>query len=307
MTPDPRLPPDRVLLRLEHLMTEITTHPDTTARTDTPATPATAATATGEPVVVAMHPQARHQRAPGLLALRRRSVVLVGTAAAVLIAAGVGAVGLAGSPGLGTPAFAVTPDRGDVVIRIVDTTADAEQMTAQLAAEGLDIQVQTMTANPQVVGSWVGVSAEDTTDETVVADVIEQALGYPEDVRVPADVTGLTLVVGVPAELGDEPAVIGLRNAFAPGQPLACSPARGATLEEATAILEQQGLQPRTVAIGSLRPVQAEASDIVTIAYQADDAPDEVMLVTNAPDAPNLQGQLEYGFSPAAVADGACA
>lgn len=290
MTLDPRLPPDRVLLRLEHLMTEITTHPDTTAPADD-GLPEAARLSAG---------------AGSLRGMRRRSAVLVGTAAAVLVAAGAAAVVLAGSPGLGTPAFAVTTERGDVVIRIVDTTADAEQMTAQLAAQGLDIQVQTMTANPQVVGSWVGVSAEDTTDETVYTDVVEQALGYPEDVRVPADVTGLTLVVGVPPEPGEEPAVVGLRNAFAPGQPQACSPARGATLDQATAHLEEQGLITRTVAMGSLEPVQADPSDVVTIALQADDAPGEVLLITSAPDAPDLQGQLEYGFSPAALAGGGC-
>lgn len=267
--------------------------------------------------VTELHPASTssHQ-APESVAVRvarrgwRRPAVLVGVAAATLVAVGVGAVASSSSADLGQSAFAVSPAVGvaDAVrVRIVDTSAEAKQMTEQLHAQGLDVTVQTMPAVRQVVGTWVSVGSDGSpAAENAYDGIIAQTMGYTSDVVLPRGISGLTLTVAVAPSAGEAPAVLGLRNAFAPGGALACSPARGVPAEQAVQILEQGGYTPQTVSFPSLEPVIAAPGDIATMAYYDDASPKTIQLVVLAPGDRRAAPQLASGFSPSQAAAGTC-
>jgi len=286
MTDTPSLPPERVMMRLEHLMSEISrpSHEQDGVPEGT----------WGERSVTSI-------RSP-----HRRFAVIAGVAASVLVGTAVGSIAIAGSPGLGSPAFAVTPAGEDSRINILDTSAAAEQMTRQLSAKGLDVTVRTAAVNEQLVGTWVSVGSDGTTSEAVLSDLTEQALGYSDDIVVPRGADGLVLTVGVAPEAGEEPSVIGLRNGFAPGGPLECSPARGAQLDDATALLVDKGFSVRTVDFATLDPTAVAGSAIVTSVFHTDDAPDQLMVVALDPTDPRLDAQMNHGFSPHQAADPGC-
>ncbi|WP_339567374.1 hypothetical protein [Pseudokineococcus sp. 1T1Z-3] len=191
-------------------------------------------------------------------------------------------------------------------ISIIDTTAAAEEMTAQLAAEGLDVRVQTAPVTPQLVGTWVGVGSDGSTDEVVFDAVTAQALGYADDIAVPRGASGLTLTVGVPTEPGQAAQIIGMRNAFAPGGPLECSTARGATVAAATTMLTEQGYSTQVVRFPTFEPVAAKDTDLVPTVFYDDATPSHLLLVATDPGDATLQARRDLGFSPRQAASLDC-
>jgi hypothetical protein len=218
MTHDTPLAPDRLARRREHLMTEIAATQD-----------------------IAAAPAVRNPR--GTFWQPRR---LLAAAASVAVIAGAAftAMALTGGPtGAGATAFAVARlPHGKVSIRVVSTAASAKQMTDQLHAKGLDIFVTTVPATPQLVGTWVSMSTSQDFSPALAKDLVSQALSHSVTLDVPAHFTGsLGLSLAVAPSSGEQPEVAGLRNALAPGAPLACSGLSGTGPDHAAAVLERRG------------------------------------------------------------------
>jgi hypothetical protein len=199
----------------EHLMTEITTMPAVT-----------------EPAI-----RIRRWASP------RRIGATVGGIAVATAGAFAGLAVITGPAGLGPTAFAVSPEpHGVVAIHIVSTKASAEQMTRQLRSKGLHIRIATEPASPALVGTWIGVGADGRVPMSVVDEVGNQTEGYAATLEVPVSFPGtLVLDVGVPPRPGQQINVAGLRNALAPGGPLACNGLSGAKPANAAKTLTALG------------------------------------------------------------------
>jgi hypothetical protein len=213
---DTSLAPDRLARLRGHLMTEITRQPEAPAAT----TPVTA-----------------RRWTPRRVGLAATAVATATAAVFVGLTAGSG-------PGrLGPTAFAVTPEPdGVVAIHIVNTQASADEMTRQLRAKGLHIKVATMTASPSLVGTWLYNGATADVPASVQASVTNQRQGYAATIEVPASFPGtLTLGVGITPRPGQKVDVAGLRNALAPGGPLACRGLSGASPATAAKTLASLG------------------------------------------------------------------
>lgn len=217
MNPGLSLPPDRLARLREHLMTEISTAP--------------------APLAPAPSPPSRRRWTPA-----RLGVAVAGVAAATG-AVFVGLAVTAGPGGLGPTAFAVSHLPGDTVaIKVVDTAASADQMTRQLRAQGVHVTIQTITANPQLVGKWNGASFTADVPASLVHSVEQQEHGYVATIELPAIFPGeIGLTVGVPTPADETPGVVGVRNALAPGGPLFCDRLSGAQPAAAEQTLTAQG------------------------------------------------------------------
>ena len=180
---------------------------------------------------------------PRLRAKSRRLGVTLGAVAGVTAAVFVGLSATSGPAGLGPSAFAVTPaPHGDVSIHIVSTEASADEMTRQLQAKGLHIKITTDAASPALVGTWLYDGATDQVPQSVEQFISKQMEGYAATLEVPAIFPGtLTLGVGVSPRAGERINVAGLRNALAPGGPLACHSLSGAKPADAAKTLAALG------------------------------------------------------------------
>lgn len=213
-TRDTSLSPDRLTRLRGHLMTEISTAP---APAPTSAVP--------------------RRWAP-----RRLGMGLAAVAAATA-AVFVGLTVTTGPGGLGPAAFAVSHLPGDTVsIKVVNTKANADQMTRQLRAQGVNVSIQTLTATPQLVGTWVGAEFTPEVPSSVSDSIAQQEHGYVATLELPAVFPGaITLTVGVPRPAGETPNVAGMRNALAPGGLLFCDRLSGVRPSVAQQRLTAQG------------------------------------------------------------------
>lgn len=213
---DTSLSPGRLARLKGHLMTEITTAP--------------AAHAPGT--------DDGSRRRP-----RRRLGLAVAAVAAVTAAVLVGLVVTTGPGGLGPTAFAVSHLPGDTIaIKVVNTHASADQMTRQLHGQGVNVSIQTMTATPQLVGTWVAAGFTPEVPKSISDSIAEQEHGYVATLELPAVFPGaITLTVGIPTPAGETPNVGGVRNALAPGGLLFCDRLSGAKPAAAQKKLESQG------------------------------------------------------------------
>jgi hypothetical protein len=239
---DTSLHPDRLSRLRGHLMTEIATQP----------APAEAQAA---PIRI-------RRWTPRRLAVASAAIA-AGTAAVF-----VGLAATSGPGGLGPTAFAVTPQpHGVVAIHIVNTQASADEMTRQLQAKGLNIKIATMAATPALVGTWVAVGSDGTLPDSVAEKV--NLDGYAATLDVPASFPGLLILdVGVAPKPGQPINVAGLRNALAPGGPLACHGLSGAKPEDAEKILASLGytIDQWTTRQPTFRPgVTPEQSGVVAV------------------------------------------
>jgi hypothetical protein len=271
MRADPQLRPSRVELRLEHLMTEI-------------ATPALA---------------------PGRHAVERRSRRWVGavTVAAVAsaVAAAVVLVGTTPASIKGATAFAIEPAaNGFVAVKVVSTDASARQMTAQLHAAGLNVNVGTEPASPQLVGTWVGASFSANVPAALAKSIASQTDGYAATLDIPKGMTGkVTLYVGVATPSGQQPQVAGLRNALAPGGRLACPQLSGTDPASAKATLAAKGFVVTWKDnISPTAPALAEpaAGAKVTTAFISDTDPNQAMVIAVAPTDRRYAGLIHLGY-----------
>lgn len=173
-----------------------------------------------------------------------RSAALAAATVAAATAAVLGGLTLGAGPGgLGPSAFAVTPEpKGVVAVHVVSTQASADQMTRQLQAKGLNVQVATVPVSPALVGTWVAVGADGDYSQARMDDLIRQTEGYATTLEIPANMPGeIQLTVGRAPNRGEAIAVGGLRNALAPGGPLACQALSGANPSVAARQLRSLG------------------------------------------------------------------
>jgi hypothetical protein len=100
---------------------------------------------------------------------------------------------------------------GDVLhIHVADATADPDQMTRDLRAQGLDARVELVPASPAYVGRWISVNDNAGTgnDDRVVRDLVRQVTETDgpgaEVLKVPAGYGGeLVFKAGRPAADGE--------------------------------------------------------------------------------------------------------
>jgi len=277
MNVQPTLDPDRLARRREHLMLEIQSLPQEIT--------APASVRTARP----------GRRMPRRFAMAGGAVVGLTCAAITL------SVAFESSPGLGTPAFAVSAlPQGNVSITVVNTAASAKQMTDQLHAKGVNVAIETMPASRQLVGTWVGQSYSSAVPESLWRSINAQTHGYTKTLDIPASFPGaITLYVGRAPKAGEGVQVGGIRNALAPGGALACRVSPGSTPDAARRALVSAGYtvtwayQSRSAAVGA-----PPAGTRVTDAYVSDDDPHAVTLLVADPHSPTYSALVWSGFAP---------
>lgn len=171
-------------------------------------------------------------RRPPRKRLPRTALAAIAAVAAITLVIG---VSVTGDP---TPAGAdveVTRADGRVIVRLTDQANRPEEIQAALEPEGLDIRVAGAPVGPSNVGRFVGqiATAADLVDlEHIRVDgVTFMGFSLPEG----WDGT-LTLLVGRPAAPGET--YEAASNAFAPGEPLACTDTLGDPLRDVAARLD---------------------------------------------------------------------
>lgn len=129
----------------------------------------------------------------------------------------------------------ITREHGRVEVLLTDLKTSAEDVRAALAEEGLSVIVRDAPVGPSNVGRFVGESTTpgDVRDVRRVSEVGVAFMGF----SIPDDWDGtLTVLLGRPARDG-EPYEL-FSDAYAPGEPLACSGTLGGRLSDATGALE---------------------------------------------------------------------
>jgi hypothetical protein len=150
-------------------------------------------------------------------------MALVGLA---LMAAIVGGL-LLRSPAPAAADVEITHDNGRVVVRLTDLEATPAEIEAAASTEGLDIHVEQVPSGPSHVGRFVGeeVTSGGFTDveHLDMEGVTFVAFSLPEDWA-----GKLTLLLGRPARAGE--GYVAFTDAYAVGEPLACSQTLGGPL-----------------------------------------------------------------------------
>jgi hypothetical protein len=195
-TQEPSLSADRLVRRREHLMREITLAQARPASSSVPARPVRS-----------------------WQGWRGRALVGAVTTTCAVVAVTL-VVTLSGPAGNAPAAFAFQRvSQTTVAVRIVDSTVDAGEMTAQLHKQGINVTVDAVPVSPQVVGTWVSVSFSADVPASVRDAVREQVPnGYTATVDLPTSFKGaIRFGVGRDTESGEDPQVVAQRNALAPG------------------------------------------------------------------------------------------
>jgi hypothetical protein len=281
-TRDIALHPDRRARLREHLMSELTT------------------LASEQPTVA---------RPARRFTPRRRLLVAGAVAAAVTGATFVGLSTTGGPAGLGPTAFAVTQlPEGAVAIKVVNNTATAKQMTAQLHKQGLSITITTVPSTPQLVGTWVYASFTAAVPSTLASSIAAQEHGYVSTIDISASFPGrITLGVGRATRPGETVQVAGLRNALAPGGLLFCDRLSGVDPQIAATKLAAAGYAVHWAAnpVTTTTITTPAAGSKVTEAFiggadveQPVASAHDVTLILDTPTDRRYLPQLWTGFAP---------
>jgi hypothetical protein len=154
---------------------------------------------------------------------RRRHVAVAAVALAI---GGLLAASLVADQRPASADVEITHEDGRVIVRLTDLANTADEIEAAIDAEGLDVRVEAVAAGPSHVGRFVGEVGDadiDDVERSEVDGVSFMAFSIPED----WDGT-LTVLLGRPA--GPDEPYVSSTDAFAPGEPLACSSALGMPL-----------------------------------------------------------------------------
>ena len=239
----------------------------------------------------------------------RRLLVVGAAAVAVMVATFVGLSLTGGPAGLGPTAFAVTTlPGGTVAIKVVNSTATAKQMTAQLHKQGLNITVTAAPSTPQLVGTWVYASFTADVPSTLASSIAAQEHGYASTIDISASFAGrITLGVGRATLPGETAQVAGLRNALAPGGLLFCDRLAGADPQVAATKLAASGYtvrwatNPVTTATITTPPAGSKVTEAfiggVNVEQPVARAHD-VTLILDTPTDRRYLPQLWTGFAP---------
>lgn len=238
---------------------------------------------------------------------RRRAVfgglASLGTAAAAI--AVVTAISLTSGPAAtGPTAFAIQRVSNNTVsVHIVNTTAAADQMTAQLHEQGLNVTIDAVPASSQLVGTWLTASFSEDVPESTIQQILTQVPnGYTTTVDLPATFAGeIRLGVGRLPAAGEELQVSGMRNALAPGARLGCLHATGDDPAHVQQAVEQLGYTI-TWADGDARDLAivpgASAGQKVVAAFIDDTHPAQVQLVAATPGSGRYDARSRMGYAP---------
>jgi hypothetical protein len=196
--------------------------------------------------------EATHPLATGVG--RRRVVrLVVRTALPAVVAAGVLAAVVISRPDAASPADHPTQpvahavqfvNQGkDLVIRIVDPTADPERINKELADRGLNIRITLPASSPSIVGADTGIRVDGgaTITESTEPTNCWQTGARPciPVFRIPQDFKGSAkLEIGRPAEPGEQYERAGVVDA--PGELLHGVHWKGRTVAELRAVLAER-------------------------------------------------------------------
>lgn len=192
---------------------------------------------------------------------RPRRRARAGLAAVALVVGGLVAASLATDSQPASADVEVTHEDGRVIVRLTDLENTAADVEAATDAEGLDVRVEAVAAGPSQVGRFVGDVSTDGDVRDVerfeVDGVTFTAFSIPEGW------TGtLTLFLGR-AAAPDEP-YQSSADAFAIGEPLACSDALGAPLASIVQLLDGLDVAVLVFADGQVLPQMTLSEAIET-------------------------------------------
>jgi hypothetical protein len=163
----------------------------------------------------------------------RRTAMRAGAVAAVVVAA-VGAVSLA-RPEPASAGVDIKVEDGLLVVRLTDYENRDSAIQRAIRDAGVDVAVTSAPTGPSLVGHFTSASISDSDFPDALRELDPTGAGFAA-FSIPVDWPGhLDLVVGRPAEPGE--AYVAFTDAFAPGEPLACSGLLRATLADASAKL----------------------------------------------------------------------
>jgi hypothetical protein len=218
---------------------------------------------------------------------RRRVLAPLGTAAAA-VAVVAGTLIVVAGPDTAQAAVQVEVADGRVVITLVDLEQRPEAIEAELAEAGLDVSIVAVPVGPSTVGRFVGDVATELPPELHVTRGGRTAFsGFSLPLGWPGS---LELHVGRAARDGEAYAAVS--DAFAPGEPLACSEALGGPAQLALALAQERGLTASFLALlpGDAGWQRVDAQDVaagpfgawVVMAANATSADDVVVRIQDA-------------------------
>ena len=168
------------------------------------------------------------------MALPAAAIVVV---AAVFVAASV----IRSSPAAAGVRFATTGRY--IVATVTDPTASAEKLRAAFSEHHLDITLTLVPGSPSLVGTVV--ATEEVGPSRIEAlqggPCITGGGGCPIGLRIPIDYAGHAGIT-LARRAGPTEDYVATASAFAPGEPLHCSGAAGATVTHAARTIDGLGL-----------------------------------------------------------------
>jgi len=182
----------------------------------------------------------------------RRAAWGVGLAAATAMIVALALVLSPASPtrgpsGASVPRLRLVVFRSDgdqIIARITDPSAAAEQLTAVFKAHGLNIQVQTLPVSPSLVGTIVYSDVSNVQSLQAGPCMSGGGTGCDVGLVIPADFSGEAYVsVGRAAAPGEDYA--SSADVFAPGEVLHCSGILGQSTSTTASTLQEMGVTVR--------------------------------------------------------------
>lgn len=242
-----------------------------------------------------LYAAAVRQTSPAGRARRRRRRLLVPAGAITIGATFIaGILLMVARPNTAQADVRIERADGRVTVTLVDLEHRPRHIEQRVRAAGLDVSVTDVPVGPSEVGRFVG---NVTTDLPRELRVIEGGPATFAGFSIPARWSGsLELQVGRPARAGEPYAAFS--NAFARGEPLACTPLIGRPAAQSLAVLAARHLWGSFLAIstdpGDTRPVAVDdlrssgLDDWVIVAADATSASHVLIRIQAEP--PSLAG-----------------
>jgi len=216
---------------------------------------------------------------------RRRLLAPLGTAAAV-VAVVAGSLLVVARPDTAQASLRVEIADGRLVVTLVDLVQRPEDIQEELAEAGLDVSVVAVPVGPSAVGRFVGEVATELPAELHITDGGRSTFsGF----SLPLGWSGsLELYVGRTARTGESYAAAS--DAFAPGEPLACSEVSGRPATLVLALAEERGL---TLSFLALLPGDAGWQPVSTNDVAAGPFADWVVVAATATSADHVLVRIQ--------------